>query len=45
MEERQRKLGKGTGLGLSITHGVVAVHGGEIRYEPVEGGGGRQLRP
>ncbi|MEE8075740.1 MAG: helix-turn-helix domain-containing protein [Candidatus Binatia bacterium] len=43
MEERQHKLGKGTVLGLSIPHGIVAVHGGGIRYEPVESGGARFL--
>ncbi len=38
-----KEVGKGTGLGLSISHGIVGQHGGEIRYEPVEGGGARFL--
>ena len=38
-----KEVGKGTGLGLSISHGIVGEHGGEIRYEPVEGGGARFL--
>jgi len=38
-----KEVGKGTGLGLSISHGIVADHGGEIRYESVEGGGARFL--
>ncbi len=38
-----KEVGKGTGLGLSISHGIVKDHGGEIRYEPVEGGGARFL--
>jgi C4-dicarboxylate-specific signal transduction histidine kinase len=29
----------GTGLGLSIAHGIVAEHGGTIRYEEADGGG------
>jgi len=38
-----KEVGKGTGLGLSISHGIVGEHGGEISYEPVEGGGARFL--
>jgi len=38
-----KEVGQGTGLGLSISHGIVTDHGGEIRYEPVEGGGARFL--
>ncbi len=38
-----KEVGRGTGLGLSISHGIVADHGGEIRYEPAEGGGARFL--
>jgi len=38
-----KEVGKGTGLGLSISHGIVGEHRGEIRYEPVEGGGARFL--
>jgi len=38
-----KEVGKGTGLGLSISHGIVGEHGGEIRYELVEGGGARFL--
>lgn len=29
-----KPVGHGTGLGLSITHGIVADHGGHIRYVP-----------
>ena len=38
-----KEVGKGTGLGLSISHGILGDHGGEIRYEPAEGGGARFL--
>jgi PAS domain S-box-containing protein len=31
--------GKGTGLGLSISHGIVADHGGSIRFESTPGEG------
>jgi two-component system NtrC family sensor kinase len=31
--------GKGTGLGLSISHGIVADHGGSIRFESTPGQG------
>ncbi len=31
--------GKGTGLGLSISHGIVADHGGSIRFETGAGKG------
>ncbi|MBN8540446.1 MAG: hypothetical protein J0L82_08670 [Deltaproteobacteria bacterium] len=29
-----KELGKGTGLGLSISRGIIADHGGTIRYRP-----------
>jgi two-component system NtrC family sensor kinase len=31
--------GKGTGLGLSISHGIIADHGGSIRFETAAGQG------
>ncbi len=34
-----RRNVKGTGLGLSISRGIVERHGGQIGYEPNEGGG------
>ncbi|MBO0840302.1 MAG: HAMP domain-containing histidine kinase [Sciscionella sp.] len=35
----QRTGQDGSGLGLSIVHAVVSAHGGEVRAEPVAGGG------
>jgi len=34
-----RRNVKGTGLGLSISRGIIMRHGGQIGYEPNEGGG------
>ncbi len=34
-----KSVGIGTGLGLSISHGIIAEHGGTIRFENAEGGG------
>ncbi len=31
---------EGTGLGLPVSHGIVAAHGGELRYEPGPAGRG-----
>jgi len=36
-----KEVGKGTGLGLSVSHGIVADHGGRLRYEDAPGGGAR----
>jgi signal transduction histidine kinase len=38
---RERGESAGTGLGLSIVRQIARVHGGEVRYEPREGGGSR----
>jgi len=34
-----KSVGIGTGLGLSISHGIIAEHGGTIRFENAKGGG------
>jgi len=34
-----KEPGQGTGLGLSISYGIVASHGGQLRYAPVASGG------
>lgn len=34
-----KEPGQGTGLGLSISYGIVASHGGHLRYAPVATGG------
>jgi len=34
-----KEPGQGTGLGLSISYGIVASHGGRLRYVPIAGGG------
>jgi len=34
-----KEPGQGTGLGLSISYGIIASHGGTMRYAPVASGG------
>jgi PAS domain S-box-containing protein len=34
-----KKPGEGTGLGLSVSFGIVAAHGGQLRFEPRRAGG------
>lgn len=36
-----KAVGHGSGLGLSISHGIIAEHGGTLRYEPTASGGAR----
>ncbi len=35
-----KPTGEGTGLGLSLSYDIIKAHGGEIKVESKEGGGG-----